>query len=366
MRSRAAFAAPWSTQDIRGPALGSLDRVTEREEIMHRHTQWHATWLGLGLLLAVVAGGCGGGEPEVDESIEPTGPFAEIQKKVPKSLDLTGWKRSGKMTIVVRPGYTAPTGAQDVPAFTPLEQSDLATEAKLLTEYKYEAGVVQMFEQEEGTGRIRLEIHQTSTGSEAYGLVTVAAAGQSGIGTWTAMRKSPGKMVFAKERYFVRIMDTSAGANAPGANDKIIADIARAITMKIFGMRMPIPREMQKLPLVGRVKDSEVYVHGPVGLALAEKKLGAPLVRVLGPVLGNAPLVAAKYTASGGGDNVVFIMNRRMATEVPPLTQLDAHVGNDFAYSLADTRYVVVGTFNPEEESLQRVVARIEATYTSP
>ena len=153
---------------------------------MHNRTQWHATWLTLGLLLAIVAGGCGGGEPEVDESIEPTGPFAEIQKKVPKSLDLTGWKRSGTMAVLVRTGYTVPAGTQDVPAFTPLAQSDLAAEAALLTEYKYEAGVVQMFEEEEGTGRIRLEIHQTLAGSEAYGLVTVSAAGQSASGVVSA------------------------------------------------------------------------------------------------------------------------------------------------------------------------------------
>lgn len=330
---------------------------------MHKRTRWHATWLTLGWLLAVVAGGCGGGKPEVDESIEPTGPFAEIQKKVPKSLDLPGWKRSGKMTVLVRAGYTVPAGTQDVPALTPLAQSDLAAEAALLAEYKYEAGVVQMFEQEEGTGRIRLEIHQMSTGSEAYGLVTVAAPGASAIGTWTAMRKLPGKLAFAKDRYFVRIVDTSAGATVPGTGDAILADIARAVAMKILGMRMPIPRDMQKLPLIGRVKDSEVYVHGPRGLALAEKKLGVPLVRVLGPVLGNAPLVAAKYTANGGGDNVVFIMNRRMATAVPPLAPLDMHMGDAFAYTLADNRYIVVGTFDPEEESLQRVVARIVASY---
>ena len=124
---------------------------------------------------------------------------------------------------------------------------------------------------------------------------------------------------------------------------------------------------------LGYVDELRGYYEAlPVLLLLAAQSiavvLGVKMTPLLGNILGNTQMAAATYRPAGGADNTVFIINRRLATEVPPLEHLENYlsvappeVQNSFAYTVTDDRYMVVGSFNAEEESVQHVVAEIVA-----
>ena len=129
---------------------------------MSSHRTWFATWAALAACALLVAGGCKTA-PDVDESVEPTGPFAELQKLVPKSDELVGWHRSGRMQILVGGAYRAPVAGEpvDLSQYATFSQGEFADEAPLFAEYQHRATVTQVFEEDDDAGgKLSLEIHQ--------------------------------------------------------------------------------------------------------------------------------------------------------------------------------------------------------------
>ena len=330
---------------------------------MSRRKMWLAAWGGVTLCIVMVTGGCKTAPDVPDESVEPTGPFAELQNKVPKSDELLGWKRSGKMQILLGQEDRPPAGAPGTESieYPKFAQSGFAGEAPLFAEYRHRVTAVQAYQAEEGDATLTLEIHEMNNADEAYGLLSVAAVGEPLVGSWGIGQKTPTAICFAKDRYLVRIRNTSAAVT----DDKPAAMLANAVAMKVFG-RGRTPAVVANLPALNQIEGTLVYLHGPLGLKKAEARLGVEMAPILGPVLGNAPMAAATYRPPGGNDNTVFIINRRLATQTPPLTALDEYMArastgqqNRFAYTAAENGYVVVGTFNPEEESIQRVIRTV-------
>lgn len=336
---------------------------------MSRHNRWLSAWLVVAVCGLVALTGCKGSD-EPDESVEPTGPFAELMKRVPKSDALTGWKRTGRMEVIVPGDYVPPAGAEVGPEdYTKLPESILAADAPLFEEYRHRMTVVQTLKPLEGEGQLRLAIHEMNNADEAFGLVTVWAPGAPlAAPDWTIARKAPGALVFAKDRYVVRVSaeaaDPLAAAVSPATIDPAVEMAAKAAAAKIFG-RGRVPEVVTRLPTENLVEETIVYFHGPVGVKAAEDKLGVPMSPILATILGNAPTVVATYR-EGGRDDTIFIMNRRLATDAPPIETLEtflaaasAEVRSIFTYAVADDRYTVVGTFNAEEESVQHVMNKI-------
>jgi len=307
------------------------------------------------------AGGCKTA-PDQDESAEPTGPFADLQKLAPKSDDLVGWHRAGTMQILVGDAYRPPTSGEpvDVSQYVTFSRSEFADEAPLFAEYQHRATVTQTFEEDDGGGKLRLEIHEMPNADEAFGLLSVLDAGDPLVGTWSAGKKAPAQLSFVKDRFLVRLSVLAPSATAEAA----LSVVGNMAATKIFGRRR-LPAMVAKLPEENQVAGSLVYVHGPLGLAAAEKRLGVKLSPTVGTILADAQMVAATYRPIGGKDNTVFYIDRRLATSVPTTDALDAYLAaagqaerNAFAYTVIDKGFLraVVGTFNAEEESVQRVL----------
>jgi len=329
---------------------------------MTRRNRWLAAWMVLTVCTLAVAGGCKTA-PDVDESVEPTGPFADLQKLVPKSDDLVGWQRSGTMQVLVGEGYPPPAMGQpvDLSEYAKFNQSEFASEAQLFAEYKHRATVIQVFEEGgDGSGRISLEIHEMANADEAFGLLSVSDAGEPLKGTWSAGKKATALLSFVKDRFLVRAKVLAASATAEAA----LSVVGNMTATKIFG-RGRLPAMVSRLPAENQMAGRLVYLHGPHGLRAAEKVLGVSLSATVGTVLGDAQMAAATYCPVGGKENTVFYIDRRMATSIPPTDELEAFLDgasqgdrNSFAYTVIDKGFLkaVVGTFNAEEESVQRVL----------
>ena len=329
---------------------------------MSSHRTWLAAWAALVVCTLSVAGGCKTA-PDQDESVEPTGPFAELQKLAPKSDDLVGWHRAGKMQILVGDAYRPPTLGEpvDLSQVATFGQGEFADEAPLFAEYQHRAAVTQVFEEDDsGGGKLSLEIHEMPNADEAFGLLSVLGAGEPLEGTWSAGRKAPAQLSYVKDRFLVRVNVLAPSATAEAA----LSVVGNMTATKIFGRRR-LPAMVAKLPEENQVAGRLVYVHGPLGMKAAEKLLGVNLSATVGTIMGDAPMVAATYSLLDGKENTVFYVDRRLATSAPTTDDLDTYLSsapqaerNAFAYTVIDKGFLkaVVGTFNAEEESVQRVL----------
>jgi len=328
---------------------------------MSSHKKRFAAWAVLAVCALAAAGGCKTA-PDQDESVEPTGPFADLQKLAPKSDDLVGWHRSGKMQILVGDAYRPPTLGEpvDLSQYATFSQGEFADEAPLFAEYQHRATVTQTFEEDDGGGKLRLEIHEMPNADEAFGLLSVLDAGEPLVGTWSAGRKAPAQLSLVKDRFLVRVSVLAPSATAEAA----LSVVGNMTATRIFGRRR-LPSMVAKLPEENQVAGSVVYVRGPLGLKAAEKRLGVNLSATVGTILGDAQMVAATYSPLDGKENTVFYIDRRLATSAPTTDELDAYLSsapqaerNAFAYTVIDKGFLkaVVGTFNAEEESVQRVL----------
>lgn len=318
--------------------------------------------------LAVGLAGCKTTPDAPDESREPTGPFADIQKLAPKSDALPGWKRAGTMVVLRSPEVRPPAGMtdnQDAFEQTPVFPGDVFVgEVALFNEYQHRVTVMQDYLQDgedAGDGTMRLEIHRMNDAAEAFGLLTVVLAGDDVEDpAWILARSTNDTLAFAKDRYLVRVR--AAGLSSPGPE---IMKLARQTAAGIYSRTMVPPSTVARMPRPNRVPGKLVYVHGPEGLKAAEQVIGMSLEPTLGRILGDGRLAVATYQPENGRPNTIFHLDRKLASDAPPLGALEVYLAtadfdlrNRVAYTTVDrglTR-AVVGTLNAEEESTQHIL----------
>lgn len=335
---------------------------------MNRFNRRLAVSMMMAFALALALAGCKGDDTP-DENTPPTGAFAELQGKAPKAADLTGWKRTGRMLTLGDDAAKATAVAKDDLSTyeTMAANATFAAELPLFAEYKHQAVIIQKYKPLEGDGRILLEVHEMDDPDNAFGYLSIAEPGDPiDHPQWTLGRKSPGCVSFAKDRYVVRVKSYTDEKITTAAPDSALNLVAQAAALRIGG-RNRKPQIVGLLPSMDRVPGSEVYLRGPLALKKAQEKFGISMIgTILGPILGNAPTAMATYRSGEGKTNTVFIMNRRLATDTPAIQKLDDYLAtapkdvlNSFVHTFADDRYMIVGSFNAEEESIQRVMAQI-------
>ena len=327
---------------------------------MNAHRRWFGI-MALTLALVVAAVGCKTA-PEEDESIEPTGPFAEIQRLVPKSAEVAPWKRTGRMEIYLgQLSLSEPPVGVDVTKSRKFAESPWAVEAPLAAEYKHRVSLSREFAMKSEAGqpeKLVLIIHEMNDPDEAFGIASVAGAGEPLAGPWVAGKKTANGLSFAKGRCYVKVERVT-----PGVSQDALMAVANNAANKILA-GTTLPTLAAKLPAANLVPGSLVYMHGPEGLRRADALLGAKAEPVLKLILGDAKLAMATYRTAGGG-NTVFLIDRYVMTQVPSVEILDNYLAtaspeerNRVTYTMVGNRYVV-GTLNAEEESVQRVMPKI-------
>jgi len=342
------------------------------EVSMNRSNRWLVVLMMATLGLALAASGCKRDDTP-DENIAPIGTFAPLQERTPKSTDLGGeWKRSGRMLVLIDDPTKATVAKDDLADYAAIStDSSFSAELPLLAEYKHQAVLIQKYKPAEGEGCIVLEIHQMAQNKDtpdyAYGYVSVAEPGQVfDHPLWTIGRKAPGRIVFAKDSYMVRVKSYTDDQITVAAPEAALERVAQAVANKLGG-RNQRPRIVSCLPSQDRVVGSEVYVCGPLALKKAQEKYNQPLIgSILGPVVGNAPVAFTLYRTAEGKTNLIFVLDRRLASDAPDprkiqdfLATADKSVLNSFVHAVTSDRYTVVGSFNAEEEGLQLVIPRI-------
>jgi hypothetical protein len=339
---------------------------------MSRQASWLAVWTALVLVATLSAGGCKKSPYDKEPEPDPTGPYKDVEKFLPKSKQLDGWVREGDDILRFAAGPL--TGADKT--VKDLALSPIAGQLPLYQEYGLTMVFVQPYIKRNSMTKTVVEIIEMKDPDEAFGIysVTGAAGASPHAGPWLAGRKTRNEVAFVKGRYLVTVREQalppeeapkSPPAAEPGAVPvEPLVDFPQAVANAIFsGPTLPVL--VTRLPAANQVPGTLAYLHGPEGLKKADELLGINMAPIVGVILGDAKMVAATYKPSGGNDNTVFIIDRFGGSNAPPETALEAYLNgatpqerNRFAYTMVGTRYVV-GTFNAEEESVQRLLPEV-------
>ncbi|MBN2584260.1 MAG: hypothetical protein JXL80_14455 [Planctomycetes bacterium] len=333
---------------------------------MNRRSAWLIAWVMVLASLAVVgAGGCKTSPPEEDPNAEPTGPYAELDKLLPRLLAMPAWKFDGPAQH-----YADVTRAATDPGLSDLAASDVgASDAALFQECGYKMSVVRKYKQADTAQTMTVAIHEMNDGDAAFAVFSVLAQGKPVSGTWLAGKEieiigvggagsagaaNTSRIVFVKGRYVVTV--DHRGAAVSGS--KPVADL---VAQNIFSGTLK-PALVRELPTSRMVQGSEFYVTGQLGLDRAKKQLGLTADLLTPAVLGSGTMALATYESAEGKTNTIFAIRypssgaqAAEATLKAALVGAAADVANSLAFEAVGSSHLV-GTLTPEEESVQQIL----------
>ncbi|HOI56087.1 MAG TPA: hypothetical protein PLP01_12615 [Phycisphaerae bacterium] len=339
---------------------------------MSRRSAWLTVWaIALAALAAAGIGGCKSSPPEEDPNAEPTGPYAEIDRLLPRLLAMPPWKFDGRAQHYADVTRVAadPTGLVDVAA------SDVgAADAALFQECGYKMSVARKYKQPDSPQTLVVAIHEMNDGDAAFAAYSVVAQGKPLSGNWLAGKQldtvgvagaagapavaNASKIVFVKGRYIVTV--DHRGATVPGV--KPVADL---VAQNIFSGALK-PALVRDLPTGRMVPGSELFVTGRLAMDRIKGQLG-PAGELLTPaVLGSGQMAVATYEADGRMNTIFAIRYASAGAEAAEATlkgalaTAAAPLANSIAFQAVGNTHLV-GTLTPEEESVQQVLGDLIA-----
>jgi len=339
---------------------------------MSRRSAWLTVWaMALAVLTAASIGGCKSSPPEEDPNAEPTGPYAEIDRLLPRLPAMPPWKFDGRAQHYADVARVAadPTGLVDIAA------SELgAADAALFQECGYKMSVVRKYKHPDSPQTLVVAIHEMNDGDAAFAAYSVVAQGKPLSGNWLAGKQldtvgvaatagapavaNSSKIVFVKGRYIVTV--DHRGATVPSA--KPVADL---VAQNIFSGALK-PALVRDLPTGRMVPGSELYVTGRLALDRIKGQLG-PAGELLTPaVIGSGQMAVATYEAEGRMNTIFVIRYPSLGAEAAEATlkgalaTAPAPLVNSIAFQAVGNTHLV-GTLTPEEESVQLVLGDLIA-----
>jgi hypothetical protein len=343
----------------------------------HRLGVW-AVVAGLALGASLLVG-CKKSPYDKEPEPDATGTYAALDNLLPKTKEIDqAWVRATDAIAHYLPASQitppAPGAKADEAAPKDLASSPAGADAPLFAEYGHKVSVVQQYLKKNAATTITVQVHQMDDPNDAFGIFSVSAAGERMAGSWTAARKSAGIVAFAKGPYYVVVREQANPEYKPGKDEgpapaiEPLEAFAEAVANKIYAAPA-LPLALRNLPSANQTAGSEVYVRGPLGvgkltsLPIADRK---SLVQALGLAGESRVTVAlATYKPIGGANNTVFVAS------YPTSDEATTAAGNLNTYLQSATpaernavacqaaKSYVVGTFNAEEESVQRVLPKV-------
>lgn len=331
--------------------------------------------------LALCVGVLGGCKSKYDKEPEPdaTGNYAALDNLLPKSKEIDqAWVRATDAiahflpTGQVQP--PAPGAKADESAPKDIAASPVGADAPLFAEYGHKVSVVQQYIKKNAPTTVTVQVNQMDDPNDAFGVFSVSAAGERAAGSWTAARKGAGIIAFVKGPYYVVVREQADPEFKPGKDSGPVAAIepleafAEAVASKIYA-GPALPTLLEKLPQGNQVAGTEIYVRGPLGieklasLPISNRKALVQALAFTGESRVTMALVT--YKPIGGANNTVFVASYPTSDEATTAaanlsTYLNgATPAERNAVAVQAARNYVVGTFNAEEESVQRVLPKV-------
>lgn len=338
---------------------------------MRGHFRRTAVAFALAALVAAAVG-CNAGpdeDAEHEQREQARTYFPELYKLLPKSAEVDNWNAEALPSYIhaedVPVGRPTAAGGEQPPQIPEnvksLTVSTLVDQSALLTECGFRKAAMQTYVRGEQAEQITLTVYELGDSDDSYSLLTLTADGQRYPGNWLQGRLAGSSFVFAKGRYLVRVEKRSQ--LLPG---NALTDLAKSVAGKISSTGL-MPRMVQSLPSADLVGGSVVYVLGPEGLKTAREKSESDFGPLSPEMLDGASMVVATYETGQNELNTIFVADLLGSDTSPAVaaSQIESAMAtatpgqlNTFAYQMFRSRYVV-GTFNPEIESLQLVLPEL-------